>query len=99
MGSWTYRYSRKQAADRAAKEALNTEPTADHVLFSDLKPSTARYVCQVWQKEWDETGLVSNKFHESLPKLSDKLLSFCNRRKKNKKNHCFLNRLQLVTLI
>ena len=32
--------------------------------FSDLKPLTAKYVYQVWQKEWDETGLVSNKFHE-----------------------------------
>ena len=42
--------------------------------FSDLKPLTAKYVYQVWQKEWDETGLVSNKFHEILPKLLDKLL-------------------------
>ena len=30
--------------------------------------------CEVWQKEWDETGLVSNTFHEILPKLLDKLL-------------------------
>ena len=51
--------------------------------FSDLKPLTAKYVYQVCQKEWDETGLVSNKFHEILPKLSDKLLSFCNTRKEN----------------
>ena len=42
--------------------------------FSDLKPLTAKYVYQVWQKEWDETGLVSNTFHEILPKLLDKLL-------------------------
>ena len=41
--------------------------------FSDLKPLTAKYVYQVWQKEWDETVLVSNKFHEILPKLPDKL--------------------------
>ena len=40
--------------------------------FSDLKPLTAKYVYQIWQKEWDETGLVS-----------DKLLSFCNTRKEN----------------
>ena len=26
--------------------------------------------------KWDETGLVSNKFHETLTKLPDKLLSF-----------------------
>ena len=49
------------------------------------------YVHQVWQKEWDETGLVSNKFHEILPKLSDKLLSFCNTRKEN----TVLNRLHI----
>ena len=63
----------KEAADRAAKEALNTEPTAGLVPFSDPKPLTSRYVCELWQKEWDEAGLVSNKFHEILPKLSDKL--------------------------
>ena len=49
--------------------------------FSDLKPLTAKYVYQIWQKEWDETVLASNKFHKILPKLSDKLLSFCNARK------------------
>ena len=57
-----------EAADRAAKEALDQKPTAD------LKPFTARYVHQVWQKEWDETVFVSNKFHEILPKLPDKLI-------------------------
>ena len=36
-----------------------------------------------WQREWGETGLVSNKFLEILPKLPDKLLSFCNTRKEN----------------
>ena len=39
------------------------------VPFSDLKPLTSKYVCEVWQEEWDEAGLVSNKFHEILPKL------------------------------
>ena len=52
---------------------------------------TAQYVYQIWQKEWDETGLVSNKFHEILPKLPDKLLSFCNKRKEN----TVLNRLHI----
>ena len=42
-----------EAADRAAKEALNTEPTSGLVPFSDLKPLTSKYVCEVWQKEWD----------------------------------------------
>ena len=59
--------------------------------FSDLKPLTAKYVYQVWQKEWDETGLVSNKFHEILPILTDTLLFFCNTRKEN----TVLNRLHI----
>ena len=46
---------------------------ANLMAFSKLKPLTAKYVCQIWQKEWDETVLVSNKFHETLPKLPDKL--------------------------
>ena len=50
--------------------------------FSDLKPLAAKYVYQVWQKEWDETVLVSNKFHKILPKLPDKLSSFCKEGKK-----------------
>ena len=75
-----------EAADRAMKEALDKKkknPTADLMPFSDLKPLTAKYVYQIWQKERGETVLVSNKFHEILPKLSDKLLSFCNTRKEN----------------
>ena len=80
-----------EAADRAAKEALENKPTADLMPFSDLKPLTAKYVYQVWQKEWDETGLVSNKFYEILPKLPDKLLSFCNTRREN----TVLNRLNI----
>ena len=59
--------------------------------FSDRKPLTAKYVYQIQQKEWDETALVSNKFHEILPKLPDKLLSFCNTWKED----TFLNRLHI----
>ena len=72
-----------EAADRAAKEALNIEPTAGLVPFSDLKPLTSKYVYEVWQKESDEAGLVSNRFYEILPKHADKLLSVCNTRKEN----------------
>ena len=71
-----------EAADKAAKEALDKKLTADLMPFSDLKPLTAKYVYQVWQKEWDETVLVSNKFHKILSKLPDNLLSFCNKGKK-----------------
>ena len=59
--------------------------------FSDLKPLMAKYVYQVRQKEWDETGSVSNKFQAILPKHPDKLLSFCNTRKEN----TVLNRLHI----
>ena len=62
--------------------------------FSDLKPLTAKYVHQIWQKEWDETGLVANKLHELLLILPDKLLSFCNIRKEN----TVLNRLHIGQL-
>ena len=65
-----------KAAERAAKEALDKKPTADLMPFLDLKPLTAKYVNHIWQKEWDETVLVSNKFYEILPKHPDKLLSF-----------------------
>ena len=57
--------------------------------FSELKPLTVEYVYQIWQKEWDETVLVSNKFHEILPKLPDTLLSSCDTRKED----TVLNRL------
>ena len=80
-----------EAADRAAKEALNTEPTAGLVPFSDLKPFTSVYVCEVWQRERDEAGLIPNKFHEILARLSGKLLSFCNTRKEK----TVLNRLHI----
>ena len=58
-----------KAADGAAYEAPSEEPTDDLMPFSDLKPLTAIY--QVWQKEWNQTLLVSSTFHEILPKLSD----------------------------
>ena len=80
-----------EAADRVAKEALDKKPTADLMPLSDLKPLTAKYEYQMWQKEWDETVLVSNKFHKILLKLPDKLLSFCDARKEN----TVLNRLHI----
>ena len=48
-----------EAADKVAKEAFYKKPTANLMPFSDLKPLTAKYVYQIWQKAWDETGLVS----------------------------------------
>ena len=33
-----------EAADSAAKEALDKKPTADLMPFSDLKPLTAKYI-------------------------------------------------------
>ena len=48
-----------ETADRADKEALEKELTEDLMPFSDLKPLTAKYKHQVWQKEWDEAIIVS----------------------------------------
>ena len=55
---------RNEAADRAAKEALENESTDELMPFSDLKPLTAKYMHHVWQKEWDEAVTVFNKLHE-----------------------------------
>ena len=40
----------------------------------------------VWQKERDEAIIVSNKLHGILPKLWDKLLTFCNTTKEDGSN-------------
>ena len=57
-------------------ELFKKEPTDDLMPFSDLKPLTAKYMHQVWQKECDEAITVPNKLHGVLPKLSDKLNIF-----------------------
>ena len=72
-----------EAAKKAAEEALKKESIDDLIPFSDLKPLTTKYIHQVWQKEWDEAFIVSNKLHDILPKLSDKLLTFCNTREED----------------
>ena len=72
-----------EAAGKAT--GLEKEPTDSLIPFSDLKPLTAKCVHQVWQKEWDEAIVVSNQLHDMLPKLSDELLTFCNARKKKRK--------------
>ena len=72
-----------EAADRAATEDLDKEPINDLMPFSDLKPLTAKCIHQVWQIECGETVTVFNKRHESLPKLSDKLLLVFKTKKKD----------------
>ena len=39
-----------EVADRAAKAALEKEPTVGVMPFSDLTPLTAKHLYQVWQK-------------------------------------------------
>ena len=78
-------------AQNALSWHLKSSSLSFIVAFSDVKPFTAKYVYQIWQKQWDETVLVSNKFHEILPKLPDKLLSLCNTWKEN----TVLNRLHI----
>ena len=65
------------------KKALEKEATVHLMPFSHLKPLTAKYIYQVWQKEWDEALTESNKLHEILLKLLDKVLSFCKTRKED----------------
>ena len=92
---WVSRHSRQFEELRLLielpKKLLTKKTTADLIPFLDPKPLTAKYMYHVWQKGWDETVLVSNKFHEILPKLPDKLLFFCNTRKEN----IVLNRLHI----
>ena len=83
-----------EAADRAAKKAIDTEPTDDFAPSSDLTPLTAKHLHQVWQKGWDQAVIVSYKLQEILPKLSDKLLSFC----KTRKEDTVLNKLHTVVI-
>ena len=46
---------------------------------------------QVWQNEWDGTVIASNKLHEILPKLLDRLLPFCKARNEDQ----VVNRLHI----
>ena len=57
-----------------------------HIPHFTLFPHT-----QIWQKGWDETVSVANKFREILPKLPDQPLAFCNTRKEDS----VLNRLHI----
>ena len=59
VGIW-----RNEVADRAAEEALDKEPTSDLMPFSDLMPLMTKHINQVWQKEWDEAVIVSNRPQE-----------------------------------
>ena len=71
-----------EAADRAAEEILDKERTDDFTSFLDLKPVTAKtQTSSLWQEERDEAVIVSNKLRKILPKLADKLFSFCITRK------------------
>ena len=55
---------------------IKKKKKTDSRFYAFLGPKTfkcQRYIYQILQKEWVETVLVSNKFHEGLPKLPDKL--------------------------
>ena len=56
-----------------------------------LVPLTAKFIHQVWQKEQDEAITVFNKLRDILPKLLDKLSTFCDTRKED----TVLNRLDI----
>ena len=44
--------------------------TDDLMPFSDLKPLTAKYMYQVWQKEWDESVIVPNDINSVTTKTT-----------------------------
>ena len=60
-----------EAANRAAKEALHKELVDYLTPFSDLKPLTAKYIHQGWQKVRGEAVIIADKLHEILRTLSD----------------------------
>ena len=64
-----------EAADRAAKEALDKEPVDDLMPISDLKPVTAKHIHRCGRRIGGSCH--SMKLHEILPKLLDKLSLFC----------------------
>ena len=51
-----------EAANRAAIEAVDKALTDDVVPFSHLTPLTAKYIHQVWLKEWDEAVIIPKYF-------------------------------------
>ena len=51
------------------QQQKNPKKTDGHMPFSDLKPFYCHLCIPDLANEWDETVLVSNKFHEILPKL------------------------------
>ena len=63
------------------------QPLCNPMWLIRLKAPTNK----VWQKEWNEAIIVSNMLHDILPKLSDKLITFCNTRKED----TVLNRLHI----
>ena len=55
-----------EAADRAAKEALDKKATDNFISFFHIKPNCQIYIYQIWQNEWDETFLVFMKFYRNF---------------------------------
>ena len=68
-------------ADRTAREALNKEPADGLMPFSDIKPLTAKYVHQVWQKKWDYVG-ISNTLHEIFTKAVGQMIILLQRKER-----------------
>ena len=56
MGSGRVGLQGNETAKRAAAEAFGKEHTGRFHVPLRLKPLTAKYIHQVWQKEWDEAA-------------------------------------------
>ena len=57
------------AADSAAKYALDGDISVELIPFSDLKPSTNKYILELWQSEWDEFPEI--KLYKIFPVLKE----------------------------
>ena len=62
-----------EVADAVAKLGLDAVCSSKLSVFSDFKPLIKSYIKSLWQSEWDNE--VNNKLYQSLPCLSDNLLS------------------------
>ena len=80
-----------EAADRAAKEALENKLTADLMPFLDLKPFTAKYSIKFGRKNGMKLVWYQISFTKFYRNFETNCLSFCNTRKEN----TVLNRLHI----
>ena len=68
--------SGNETADKAAKEALNDDPSPFLVPASDFLPNVSKYVTDLWQAHWDQQK--TNKLHRIKPQIGPRTPSLKN---------------------